>query len=283
MKKRYLLFFSSMFTVVMITAFQVVFKVPNQPQLLTVGQDALGRDLLCYQNPHPLPLDNDGQLNIFVWNIYKQNRSNWDSELTRYSQQAQLLLLQEASMTEGLREWIAKQAWDGAYVNAFEVFGESTGVLNLAHVMPSFACAYTQLEPLLRLPKSGIYARYSLSNGQQLAVINLHAINFTYGAKIYREQIETLIKALRQHHGPIIVAGDFNSWSSQRLSVLKSALASLSLQEVVFSDDHRRTFITGLPLDHVFYKGLVLENAKAPESSASDHNPLLVSFRLLGK
>lgn len=280
MKKHYLLLFPLLVIIAVISAFHVIFSVPTQPQLLTVGQDIHGRDLVCYQDPHTSALDKNGQLNVLVWNIYKQNRHNWASELTRYSQQAQLLLLQEANMTEALRAWIAKQVWDGAYVDAFRLFGESSGVLNLAHVMPSLACAYTQLEPLLRLPKSGIYARYPLSNGQQLAVINLHAVNFTYGAKAYREQLEALLNALRQHHGPIIVAGDFNSWSQQRLAVLKSALLAISLQEVVFSEDHRVTFINGLPLDHVFYKGLELETAKAPESSASDHNPLLVTFRL---
>ncbi|MCG3766802.1 endonuclease/exonuclease/phosphatase family protein [Vibrio cincinnatiensis] len=281
MKKRYLLLFPFIAIIATLSIFHAIFTVPEQPQLFTIGQDAQGRDLVCYQNSHSFPLDHDGQLNILVWNIYKQKRSDWESELTRYSQQAQLLLLQEANMTDALRNWIAQQAWDGAYVDAFRVFGEASGVLNLGSVMPSFACAYTKKEPLLRLPKSGIYAHYPLSNGQQLAVVNLHAVNFTYGSKAYLEQLEALLKALRQHHGPIIVAGDFNSWSQERVSVLKSALLAIQLQEVVFSEDHRVKFLTGLPLDHVFYKGLELERAIAPESSASDHNPLLVSFRLL--
>lgn len=281
MKKRYLLLLPAIIALSIVVAFNSIFTVPSQPQLLTIGQDVLGRDLVCYQNPHSVPVDKAGQLNVLVWNIYKQNRADWAAELTRYSDQVQLLLLQEANMTAPLREWIAEQDWDGTYVDAFRVFGDSSGVLNLGHSMPKLACAYTQLEPLLRLPKSGIYAHYPLSNGQVLAVVNLHAVNFTYGAKAYREQLEALLKALRQHHGPIIVAGDFNSWSQQRVNVLKSALFSIQLQEVTFNEDHRVKFITGLPLDHIFYKGLKLQEAQAPESSASDHNPLLASFRLL--
>lgn len=280
MKKRYLLLLPVMITLTVTIIFHLIFSISKQPQLLTLGQDTLGRDLVCYQNPHAEPIDHDGQLTVLVWNIYKQNRENWSSELTRYSEHAQLLLLQEANMTAELRQWISQQAWDGAYVDAFRVFGASSGVLNLSYHMPRLACAYTQLEPWLRLPKSGIFAHYALSDGQTLAVVNLHAVNFTYGQKAYREQLESLLSALRKHNGPMIVAGDFNSWNQQRARFLKSALLSLHMKEVEFSPDQRLRFMKGLPLDHVFYKGLTLGQAQAPESDASDHNPMLVSFRL---
>lgn len=65
------------------------------------------------------------------------------------------------------------------------------------------------------------------------------------------------------------------------MALVSANLASIGLQEVAFDPDHRTTFITGLPLDHVFYRGLVLKKAEAPKSDASDHNPLLVSFQLI--
>jgi len=216
-----------------------------------------------------------------VWNIYKQNREGWSEELSRLSSDAQLLLLQEASLNTGLKQWLSEQGWEGNQVNAFKVMGESAGVINLARTTPNLACGYTEMEPWLRLPKSGIYARYPLSNGQVLAVVNLHSVNFTYGTDEYQLQLEALANELSQHTGPIIVAGDFNSWSEERMSVMKQVLTSLGLSEVSFSPDNRVRFISGLPLDHVFYRGLKLENAKAPESDASDHNPLLLSFSLL--
>jgi endonuclease/exonuclease/phosphatase (EEP) superfamily protein YafD len=216
-----------------------------------------------------------------VWNIYKQNREGWSEELSRLSSDAQLLLLQEASLNTGLKQWLSEQGWEGNQVNAFKVMGESAGVINLARTTPNLACGYTEMEPWLRLPKSGIYARYPLSNGQELAVVNLHAVNFTYGTNEYQLQLQALANELSQHTGPIIVAGDFNSWSEERMTVMKQVLTSLGLNEVSFSPDNRVRFISGLPLDHVFYRGLKLENAKAPESDASDHNPLLLSFSLL--
>ncbi len=263
-----------------VSTYQFVFNIPDQPQLFTVGENNTGQPLVCYDDPNAKPLDDDGKINLLVWNIYKQNRVNWNDALTQFSQGKQLLLMQEASLTDELKTWIANNGWGGNQVNAFKVLGESAGVINLAKTMPSIACGYTELEPWLRLPKSAIYAQYPLGNGKSLAVVNIHAVNFTYGVQEYEKQLEALANKLTQHDGPIIVAGDFNSWSEERVDVIKQVLFSLGLKEAKFTPDHRVRFMTGLPLDHVFYKGLVMKNAKAPESDASDHNPLLLSFSL---
>ena len=282
MKKRYLLLFGLLSCLAIVfSGYKLVFNIPEHPQLITVGENSVGQPLVCFQDDKALPLDQQGQLGLLVWNIYKQNRDGWSEELSRLSSDAQLLLLQEASLNSGLKQWLSDQGWEGNQVNAFKVMGESAGVINLARTTPNLACGYTEMEPWLRLPKSGIYARYPLSNGQVLAVVNLHSVNFTYGTDEYQLQLEALANELSQHTGPIIVAGDFNSWSEERMSVMKQVLTSLGLSEVSFSPDNRVRFISGLPLDHVFYRGLKLENAKAPESDASDHNPLLLSFSLL--
>ncbi|ASK54708.1 endonuclease/exonuclease/phosphatase family protein [Vibrio tarriae] len=280
MKKRYWMA-PLLMVAVGLAAFWSIFTIPTQPELVTIGRNQQGEPLLCYQHPQSQVLDRDGQLNLLVWNIYKQNRANWSTQLTELSRGQQLLLLQEANMTQVFKEWINQLGWDGTQARAFEAFGEAAGVINLAKVMPTMACAYTQLEPWLRLPKSAIYARYRLSNEQELAVVNLHAVNFTYGTQEYQQQLIALLDELRTFIGPVIVAGDFNSWSKARMALLSTQLASVGLQEVRFSPDNRTTFINGLPLDHVFYRGLQVEKAEASISDASDHNPLLVRFRLL--
>lgn len=236
--------------------------------------------LRCAHASNVESIDNNGDINLLVWNIYKQNRDNWSQELTKYSEDKQLVLLQEASMTAELKEWIKQPFWFGNQVDAFKAFERSAGVLNLSKSLPKLACAYTELEPWLRLPKSAIYATYPLSDGELLAVVNIHAVNFTYGTDEYQRQLGALVAELSKHPGPIIVAGDFNSWSADRMAVMKNALDKLGVQEVSYHPDHRTQFITGLPLDHVFYRGLALIQAEAPESDASDHNPLEVMFRL---
>ncbi|OAJ95445.1 endonuclease/exonuclease/phosphatase family protein [Vibrio bivalvicida] len=276
----YLVLTALVLSLTVIIGYQTAFSYSQQVQLTSISANQVHGSLHCYHNEKASVVDNGGRLELLVWNIYKQNKPNWQERLAELSEGKQLVLLQESSMTAELTKWIGEQGWFGSQVDAFKAFDTSAGVLNLSLTTPSKACAYTELEPWLRLPKSALYARYPLSSGERLAVVNIHAINFTYGTAEYYRQLRTLTDELAKHQGPIIVAGDFNSWSEERFSVMLKALASLGLQEVSYQPDHRTQFVTGLPLDHVFYRGLVLEKAEAPISDASDHNPILVSFHL---
>ncbi|NAX22273.1 endonuclease/exonuclease/phosphatase family protein [Vibrio sp. V39_P1S14PM300] len=280
MKKKLLFGVPAVIAAGMTIGYQVVFSLPEQPQLSTITNSDVELALRCYDNPAPVAIDDNGRLNILVWNIYKQNRSNWRRALNKFSADKQLVLLQEASMGDELKAWINQGKWNGNQVDAFKAFDKTAGVLNLAPQLPVEACAYTELEPWIRLPKSALYATYQLSNGAQLAVVNIHAVNFTYGTKEYRRQLNTLTEALMQHPGPVIIAGDFNSWSKERLQVMRNTLEMIGVHEVSYLPDHRKQFINGLPLDHVFYKGLKFEKAEAPSTDASDHNPLMVQFSL---
>ncbi|MDN3701209.1 endonuclease/exonuclease/phosphatase family protein [Vibrio artabrorum] len=262
-----------------VVSFHIIFVIPNKPNLITFSHNASNDIYSCYQNPAPKAIDVSDGLSLAVWNIYKQNRSHWQSELDKLSTGKDLVLLQEASMTQELRQWMTSGQWESTHVNAFEAFEESAGVLNLATHSPLEACAYTHEEPWLRLPKSALWSRYQLSNGEVLAVINIHAVNFTFGTQDYEEQLESLTNNLQKYRGPVIFAGDFNSWSEARFAVLKEALEKVGLTEVAFAPDNRTQFITGLMLDHVFYRGLDLEKAKTPITDASDHNPMLVTFQ----
>ncbi|EGA63599.1 endonuclease/exonuclease/phosphatase family protein [Vibrio brasiliensis] len=280
MKKIRLLALPLLIAGVVFAGYQTVFSLPQQAQISSYNSGEEQLSLQCYNNEQAAVLDEDNRINLLVWNIYKQNRDTWRSRLDQYAQGKQLVLLQEASMTPQLKEWISKGQWFGSQVDAFKAFDTTAGVLNLSLDSPSKACAYTELEPWLRLPKSALYALYPLSNGQQLAVVNIHAVNFTYGTEEYHRQLKVLVDELSQHQGPVIVAGDFNSWSEQRLKVMSESLSAVGLKEVNYTSDNRTQFITGLPLDHVFYRGLKLEKAEAPISDASDHNPILVTFHL---
>ena len=46
---------------------------------------------------------------------------------------------------------------------------------------------------------------------QQLLVVNVHAINFVM-LHTFEAFIKQLISAMKNHHGPILLAGDFNTW-----------------------------------------------------------------------
>ncbi|MEC7939521.1 MAG: endonuclease/exonuclease/phosphatase family protein [Pseudomonadota bacterium] len=262
-----------------VVSFHFIFVIPNKPNLITSSPNTSNDIYSCYQNSESKALDVSDGLSLTVWNIYKQNRSHWQTELNKLTAGSDLVLLQEASMTDGLRQWVTSGQWGSTRVNAFEAFEKSAGVLNLATHLPIEACAYTHEEPWLQLPKSALWSRYKLNNGEELAVINIHAVNFTFGTEDYKAQLKSLTDNLQNYRGSIIFAGDFNSWSEARFTVLTEELEKVGLAEVAFEPDNRTQFITGLVLDHVFYRGLEVEKAKAPMTDASDHNPMLVTFK----
>ncbi|OZS43212.1 endonuclease/exonuclease/phosphatase family protein [Photobacterium sanguinicancri] len=256
------------------------FKVTQTPELATDIKTVVPEySYNCITKQGVLPLDVDGKLHVTVWNIYKQQRDNWQEALQEYSAGSQLVLLQEANLTTGLADYLRSASWQVTMANAFKFLDTSAGVMNLSKTSANKTCAYLSMEPWLRLPKSALFARYQLSNGQELAVVNLHGVNFTVGVEEYEEQMVKLERALATHSGPMILAGDFNSWRQARLDIVEAMTGRLALHEVKLGND-QRIKILGQPLDHMYYRGLALIHAEAPLTDASDHNPIIASFKI---
>jgi endonuclease/exonuclease/phosphatase (EEP) superfamily protein YafD len=260
-----------------------VFDIPTSAQLISVTDNNptdLEQNIQCKAFNNASNLDNDGDLTVLVWNIYKQKQDSLYEELEVRASDADLSLLQEVYLDDEYKKWLFLHDWVGQQVNAFESFEISSGVFNISKATPSKVCAEIMVEPWLQLPKSALFALYPLSSGQQLAVANLHSINFTFGTEEFKAQLSELKSRMDKHNGPILFAGDFNSWSKSRMRQLTSVMATLGLSQVTFEPDHRKKFITGLALDHVFYRDMKVKRAEAPLSDASDHNPLIVEFSL---
>lgn len=221
-------------------------------------------------------------LTVSVWNIYKQQRAGWKLILDDFAQADGLILLQEAKTTPEFIKQIEQVGWHSDQAYAFAMNGAISGVMTLSNITPEKVCAYTKAEPYLRLPKSALYSQFKLSNGELLSVINLHSINFTYGIGEYNAQLQVLLNTIRHFNGPVIIAGDFNTWSQARLTLVKNELHKMGMMEAHFTQDERLT-VFSYPLDHIFYRGLSLNRALSKETSASDHAWLQASFSFLDK
>ena len=108
-------------------------------------------------------------------------------------------------------------------------------------------------------------------------VVNIHAVNFSLGVDVYSKQLGPIGEQITHHRGPVIMAGDFNAWSRQRINALYRFAHRMELEEVMFTSDHRRKAF-GRPLDFVFYRDIHVSEASVLVTRASDHNPLLVEF-----
>ncbi len=262
--------------------------VPPVQQAFAIDDDgaAIGRSLRCggdaaaaggQRRAEPLP---GPTLRLLSWNLHKNGDAGWDADLARFAAASDLLLIQEAALTDALQRVLADAGYDWLLASAFAQNGRETGVLSAARVRPAGACTQRFFEPLLQLPKSAVITRYALRGAEgTLAVANVHSINFTLGLSGYRAQLEAIAAELEGHRGPVIVAGDFNTWSPARLEVVDDVMRAMGLGAVLLPVDTRSRF-NGHHVDYVFVRGLDVVDALAPEVASSDHNPVLVTLRV---
>jgi len=175
---------------------------------------------------------------------------------------------------------VEKTGFSWLLSSAFEYQGFEYGVLTATRVPPASACTLRANEPLLLIPKAALITHYRLSGRDTtLAVANLHAINFALGTDAYRAQLDAIATELSHHRGPIVVAGDFNTWNDERDAVVRALAARLSLAPVVFATDERKRFM-GRVFDWVYAREVEILAAAAWPVTSSDHNPLAVRFRV---
>ncbi|CAM3964404.1 MULTISPECIES: endonuclease/exonuclease/phosphatase family protein [Shewanella] len=233
----------------------------------------------CVTAPSSRVLDSEGRLRVGVWNIYKQQKKGWQQDLTELARRSELMLLQEAKLNAGFHQYLDGSSLHLVMAKAFSLLKSPVGVMNLATEQARDACAYHAVEPWIRFAKSTLISRYPLSNGQTLLVVNLHGINFDWQLKSYRAQWQQIVQKINLHQGPVILGGDFNTWRGQRMAYIEQLAHQLRLKEAVYEEDKRHR-VFGLPLDHLYYRGLNLMMAESFTSGASDHNPIWAEFKL---
>lgn len=224
-------------------------------------------------------LDSNGKLSVSVWNIYKQQNNGWHNVLSRLHKRSELILLQEASLNDDLANFIYSTNKVADMVRAFKRLNTVNGVMNIANVPAINVCANLTMEPWIRLAKSALISQYALSNGKRLLVINVHSINFSWFLSEYKKQLNVLSDAIAKHQGPVILAGDFNTWRLARNTLLNKLALQFNLKEAISKNDKRVRFM-GMPLDHLFYRGLNLNSVHVTNTDSSDHNPITANFSL---
>lgn len=219
-------------------------------------------------------------IRIVTWNIHKQADAGWRADLRRFAGANDIVLLQEVVLRESLREAIESIGMRWTMASSFLYFDEDIGVLTASRVAPMASCTSRVVEPLLRLPKSSVVSWYRLrGTAERLAVINVHAINFSLALPPYREQFELLVAALATHRGPVVLAGDLNTWTDARWEVVQEAARKLGVRAIAFDDDHRTLFL-GKQFDHILVRGLDVVDAEVIRVGSSDHNPVRATLRL---
>ena len=263
-------------------------------------------DYSCGVGSSGLRLDGSS-IKILSWNVARSNYSSgWVRDCNHIfeSYQPTLIFLQEVALRDedierkemeilagnsAIAE-LAHTAWCFA-PNFISLLNRSySGILTAANAQPLKSQSLLSLhcEPIANTPKVSLFSEYALSTenktpSKALLAINIHAINFV-GLDKFEAQLQSIESKIAQHEGPVIFAGDFNTWSQKRWRSLYATAKRLRLNTVAFGPLEARKikrFLGSPPLDHIFYRGFSQKVGSArviDTLSTSDHNPLLVEL-----
>ena len=219
-------------------------------------------------------------IRLLTWNVHKQDDPGWDRDLAGFAAASDVLLLQEAVLRPDLRSIVESAGMRWVMASSFIYSDADIGVVTGSRKLPLTSCTQRVVEPLIRIPKSGVISWFRIAGREEtLAVVNVHAINFALMLGGYRAQLEALGEALADHPGPIIFAGDLNTWTEARNDVMRAVAKRLGMQEIEFKVDKRTVFM-GKQLDHIYFRGLDVVEAEAIPVTSSDHNPVRATFRI---
>ena len=229
--------------------------------------------------PQRTPRALGSELEILSWNIQKAGNPGWDRDLADFSAGIDLAFLQEASLQAEIESTVAAPLFT-SFARGYTTELLETGVMTLSRHLPTLRCQLSINEPWLGTPKATSVTEYPLENrDDRLLAINLHAVNFSFGTEEFGTQFRVLGDILERHDGPVILAGDLNTWSKRREALVAGFLQNHGLLPVEFVDD-QRTRAFGRALDHVYVRGMQASRAEVIPVSSSDHNPLRVSLRI---
>lgn len=212
------------------------------------------------------------KMRILVWNAQKHLHPDWEQDFSNLEKQADLLLLQETATSPTKSTFAGFEGKEWTTVQSYGTKKFTTGVTtgSRSSALRHLALRSSTQEPILRTPKSALLSVFALSGGaDQLLVVNIHALNFT-NLVDYRRQIEEIIPYFRNHRGPIIVAGDLNTWNKGRIKYLEEKMAAYGLYEVVPEGKS-----WPLTLDRIFIRGGKAAKARIlNNTNSSDHYPI---------
>ena len=225
-------------------------------------------------------------IEILLWNVFKCRRKGWQEDFIGLMENKDLILLQEAIINSPFdrhfkkslqHQWIMARSFRSVKTKI------ETGVKTGAIVASKkhFFSASTHSEPISKTKKMSLATYYPLQSLKQtLLVVNTHIINFVAFNK-FSAHLEQVFHTLKHHDGPILLAGDFNTWNSKRLKYFHMLATSYSLKEVKMVRQPRINHLYQ-HLDHIYYRGLVLVDAHVHSNiHSSDHYPITLTLRTL--
>ncbi|WP_421849831.1 endonuclease/exonuclease/phosphatase family protein [Marinomonas sp.] len=229
-------------------------------------------------------------IKVLLWNVFKCKRKGWQNDFISLTDDKDLILLQEAILNspyDGLFNHSSQHQWIMASSFKHVKSNIETGVKTGSSVVASkhFFSASAHSEPVTNTKKMVLATEYPLASSaessleQSLLVINTHMINFVSFEK-FRAHLDQAFQALEHHNGPILLAGDFNTWNKKRMQYFNELAISCSLKEVQITRQPRLGHLFR-HLDHIYCRGLgIIDVHVHTDIHSSDHYPISLSLHI---
>lgn len=225
-------------------------------------------------------------IKVLLWNVFKCKKKGWQEDFITLICDKDLILLQEAILNSPFdihfnqslqHQWMMARSF--RHVKTKIETGVKTG--STVAAKKHYFSASKHSEPITKTKKMLLATVYPLHTPKQsLLVVNSHIINFV-SFKKFRAHLEQVFQTLKHHDGPILLAGDFNTWNGKRLKYFNALAMSFSLEEVEMKRQPRLNHLFQ-HLDHVYFRGLDVVNAHVhTDIHSSDHYPISLTLRML--
>lgn len=216
-------------------------------------------------------------LHVLTWNVLKFKRENSFKDFTNLSNKADVAFIQEATHTIDLQNQAAADvSMDWTFFKSFCREYGATGVQTGSRFpqLQADAVMAPAVEPVVKTPKVTGFSVIEFS-GKKVLLINVHGLNANPGSD-FEKHMDQIYNVAAKFEGPIIWAGDFNTWNPVRMAYLNKKGQALGMTLLIPEVDVRK-----LKLDHILVRGFKVRAVKILDTYvSSDHWPVIAELEL---
>jgi endonuclease/exonuclease/phosphatase (EEP) superfamily protein YafD len=268
--------FSLVFTLISVVAAKDKVEIPWVPSI---------KDIMLDMGEFSQEELNPDSIKILVWNMYKGANPSWADDYEKLTENQDILMNQEMYLNDLMKSAFVNHSGYGYHTATSFIYLPSntrTGVTTASRVKTTRFKAQRSraLEPAINTPKMSLETFYKIKGtNQELMTVNIHAINFV-STHALGTQLKDLAKDIKRFKGPVVFAGDFNTWSPGKLRLMRRIIVKgLKMKEVTFVEDNRKKVFNNI-IDYIFVKDLeVIDSKSFGDILGSDHTPMTVELR----
>lgn len=210
-------------------------------------------------------------IEVLTWNVLKFKRENSFSDLMNLSNKSDIAFVQEAVHSQDLQTSAAQSvAMDWTFFKSFCRDYGATGVQTGTRFPQQKVEAVLApgIEPIVNTPKVTGYSVIEIQ-GVKVLLINVHGLNANKGLD-FEKHMDQIYEEAKLFFGPIIWAGDFNTWNPLRMAYLNAKAKALGMTILKPEVDNRKQ-----KLDHIIVRGFKAKSVTVLDTYlTSDHFPV---------